>query len=295
MKNILKRYLAKIVGLPPVRGGLRYLSRRGLIPRAAWIRLPVDGTFFVSPVSDCGFLYRFVPEDLVGNNLFWKGSFEAGTASVFVKLVKGARLFVDVGANTGFYTLLALAANPTTKVIAFEPVPRVRHALETNIAANGWQSRCQILPLAVTDHMGEADFSVLRGGIPASSSLKPEGFRGKQVSELIRVQTTTFDNAVVGQNSVDLVKIDVEGFEDSVLKGMTHTLTNLRPTLIVECNHDGPYEAVELLIRGAGYKYFYRLTNDSFKRVERIAPAQGKDDRNYLCAYQPLWETHQPK
>lgn len=287
-KMIVKKLLRAVTSVSLLRNVLLFLTRRGYLPRFIWIRLPVAGTYSVTPIDGCEFKYSFVPGDIVGNNLFWNGTFETGTATVFFDLAQGARGVLDIGANTGFYTLLTCAANPTARITALEPVPGIRRVLEKNVSINNWQTRCSILPYAASNCSGEAEFSVLRGEIPVSSSLDPKGFRGKKVSQLIRVPTTTIDELCEELDDIDLVKVDVEGFEDQVLEGMTRVLTSLRPSLIIECNHDGPYEKVEQLLRSHGYSYFYRIEDGGPISVPSIEPDQNDVDRNYLCTFLPV-------
>ncbi len=284
MKTAIKETLRYLTSISIIRSALLFLTRHGIVPRFVWIRLPVEDTCSVSPLADCKFNYTFTQGDLVGNNLYWKGSFEPSTASIFFKLAQNARVILDIGSNTGFYTLLSCAANPTAEVVAFEPVPRVRQRLEKNVQANNWQERCQISPCAASNQVGEAQFSVLRGNVPASSSLDPVGHRGKKISEVLTVPTTTIDTFCASRDTIDLVKIDVEGFEDVVLEGMKNTLTTFQPILIVECNHDGPSKRVEQLLRQNGYKFFYQLEHNGPVLVEKIVPDLNDIERNYLCS-----------
>lgn len=287
-KKLLKGLLRTFTSVSVFRYTLLFLTKYNYLPRAIWIRLPVTGTYQVNPIPDCSFKYTFVPGDLVGNNLFWKGTFETTTARLFFEFARTARSVLDIGSNTGYYTLLACAANPSANVISFEPVPAIRQALEKNIQVNNWQRRCSIFPHAVSNSIGIAEFSVLHGEIPASSSLNPQGFRGKRVSQILRVPTTTIDSMCGDRDDIDLVKIDVEGFEDKVLEGMSTVLTTLRPALIIEYNHDGPYQSVEQFLRKHGYAFFYRIEEKGPRRVSSIAPDEDDQDRNYFCTVSAL-------
>jgi hypothetical protein len=80
---------------------------------------------------------------------------------------------------------------------------------------------------------------------------------------------------------VDLVKIDVEGFEDQVIEGMAKTLAADRPVMVVECNPDGPYEEVERLMRSHDY-HFVHLRAPAPVSMPRIEPDPTERERNYL-------------
>ena len=72
---------------------------------------------------------------------------------------------------------------------------------------------------------------------------------------------------------MDLAKIDVEGFEPQVLKGMRTTLQRFRPALFIECLPDGPYREVEEILKNLGYQS-YLLSREGPIQVERVTPSR---------------------
>jgi len=104
---------------------------------------------------------------------------------------------------------------------------------------------------------------------------------------VIEVETTTIDNAVGVDDRVDLVKIDVEGFEDKVLLGMNGVLRTSKPDLVIECNVDGPYKAVQAILASHSY-LFYHLRKGGPEVVEKIRPDPREEDRNFLCTVRGL-------
>jgi len=198
---------------------------------------------------------------------------------------------LDIGANTGFYTLLACAANPKARVTAFEPVPATIEALRSNIALNGFEGRCQTVSCAVADAVGRAAFHVPFGTTPDMASLGRTGWLGI-AGEVTEVATTTIDAAVGHSGHLDLVKVDVEGHEDVVLKGGLRTLDACRPALILECNPEGPYRMVEEILLEHDYD-IYHLRTEGVLPVKTIRPDRRDDPdrgRNFLAypSEQPL-------
>jgi FkbM family methyltransferase len=147
-------------------------------------------------------------------------------------------VIVDVGANTGFYALIAARAAPAAQVLAFEPFPLALATLRRNIAVNAGV-RIRAIPMALSDRPGEATLYVPtqeHGLVETSSSLE-EGFRSNYGSTQI-VPTTTLDSflsadRLAGQR-VTLIKADVEGHEASVMAGARATIARWRPLLFVE-------------------------------------------------------------
>ncbi len=114
----------------------------------------------------------------------------------------------DVGANVGEWSRAVLAESEAATIYAFEPTPDARHELA--------DLPVQIVPLAVSDEVGEAIF-VVRGRAAGTNSLYCRGAEGDH----IRVATTTITQFARerGIRHIDLLKIDVEGFDLSVLRG----------------------------------------------------------------------------
>jgi FkbM family methyltransferase len=232
-----------------------------------------------------GFRTRYFPSrvDTIGQRLFWTGlrEWEKETVEVFLGLLRRARSFLDVGANCGIYPLLACAVNRTIEVVAVEPVPAVFAALENNVRFNNLTSRVGLLRAAISDQEGMVPFHESED--PTMGSLDVGGYRGK-AGKVIEVRATTLDLIADGMSiPPDLIKIDVEGFEDKVLSGAHRTLAVHRPKLIVEANPDGPYRRLTQILSEHSYEFFH-LTEAGPVRKPAIEPDAQSVFRNWLCA-----------
>jgi FkbM family methyltransferase len=156
--------------------------------------------------------------------------------------------FWDVGANTGYYTLM-LAKN-FDRVRAFEPNPDAVGILRRKIAKSHFQN-VQIVPVALSDSVGKSRLylhtEVREKTIGSSNSLIPSFGVARQGSAdvkgissvpFVQVKTDTVDN-LLGNDRVDLMKIDVEGAEFMVLSGAMKTLDEGRITNLMIELHDG--------------------------------------------------------
>jgi FkbM family methyltransferase len=283
IKKVGRRLARAVTAIALVRSTLCQLTRAGLVPGWLWKRLPVETTYSVSLSSGAQVRYTSHPNDVIGRALFWRGlaEWESETIRVFLELCPRAKRFIDIGANTGVYTLLACAVNPTVEVLAFEPVPHIYERLCWNVNLNGWRHRCRLRNEAVSDQVGSLPLHVPHSDLPTSASLNVHGFRGIS-GELIQVPVTTIDSVLSEPNRVDLVKIDVEGFEAEVLQGMNLVLARSKPAIIVECNPDGPFRAVQKALRCYGY-HFFHLTKTGPTPKTDIVPDPTQKCRNYLC------------
>ncbi|HEV8516273.1 MAG TPA: FkbM family methyltransferase [Candidatus Limnocylindrales bacterium] len=283
LRRIGRRIAVVVLRPATVRRSARLLTRRGFVPQALWLRLPVDADFPVAVPGGSSFLYRSSAGDGVGRALYWRGlrGYEPETVAIFSSLARAARTVVDVGAHAGVFTLLACAVNPEIRVIAFEPVPGLVAALERNLALNGWTQRCDIRRLAAADLIGSLPLRVPAGGAPVGATLAEPRHRSLDEHTIV-VQTTTLDAAIGPEaGAVDLVKIDVERAEDRVVRGMIGILHRDRPAIVVECIRGGPTASIEQPLRGLGYRFFH--LRDAPVEVDRLEADPGRRWRNYLC------------
>ncbi len=96
---------------------------------------------------------------------------------------------------------------------------------------------------------------------------------------MIQVRVVTLDSLNI---KPDLIKIDVEGFEDVVLEGAAEVLSTCRPRIILEANPDGPYKRVTEILRRHGYG-FQHLTPSGPLAASAIQPKEGAHICNWLC------------
>lgn len=183
-------------------------------------------------------------------------------------------IFFDVGANQGLYSLFAAArGGEHTRVVAFEPQPRVAEALQRSIDANMFQN-VVLVQEAVSSSIGETSFFVPAFGSGTASLSHAQAARNGSVQE-IRCATTTLDHYVEsnGIARIDIMKMDVEGFEASVLEGGSDTITRSHPIIWFEVNPlalaaagSSQQRCIDLL-RAYGYDEFYDV--DSLLTKER--------------------------
>jgi FkbM family methyltransferase len=124
--------------------------------------------------------------------------YEIPLPTVLAAIVRqGSGVFIDVGANTGIYSLLAAAANPVTEVFAFEPVPSIRLRLERNLSINpGLAARISVEPVALSDREGSfviAEHVNREGFVATSSTLQPGICNSSGTSRDTQVDVTRFD------------------------------------------------------------------------------------------------------
>ena len=153
----------------------------------------------------------------------------------------------DVGANTGFYSLVAVTANHGLTVHAFEPARDVFPLLERNVGLCPRRKHITMTATAVSDKVGAAEFFVpLSSGVVETSSSLEGGFKESH-QETYRVPVTTLDDywRSDGRQPVAMIKIDVEGHELSALLGTAQLVDACRPVLVVEVLARAPLQELD--------------------------------------------------
>lgn len=226
------------------------------------------------PLTVNGFRFQMeMDHDFVVQSLF-RGEVWETTAlrawSEQCKTVSSSGIIFDVGAYTGIYALLAATASPLPEIHAFEPLDTVFHRLQMNVQTNGMKHRITTHHKALSDIDGEITFKVTGGSVlPSGSSVEDHPTR-----PLIRestVQCIRGDVAVRSTRKVELVKIDVERHEYSVLRGMERILTEDRPVVFMEILEQEEAKKIFALMDAYGYKSVELICEDLKHTV--------KDDR----------------
>jgi FkbM family methyltransferase len=196
-------------------------------------------------------------DDYITSRLWWLGiaGYEPETVAPYLRFVADAAVVIDIGAYTGYYSLLAAAKNRSARVFAFEPHPGVAARLGHNLDLNP-SLTVTVIPSAVGAQRGVASFYLGGPGLPLSSSLAPAW---KTLDRAIPVTVTDLDSFVAewGLEKVDVIKVDVESVEDAVIRGMTGVLSRFRPTIFLEVL-PGEYRGeTSKLLRELGYLFYY--------------------------------------
>ncbi len=208
----------------------------------------------VSPVFD-------VSSFTVKGQYFAHVAYEPGATGAVLNDLREGDVFVDIGANSGYFSVLAaLRVGTSGRVYAFEPNPAVRRQLERHVELNQIADRVTVSGLALA---GEDKDDVRlfvscwpeNDGIasltPAAETLARGGLRA---DASIPVNVRRFDTWAQSARParIDVMKIDVEGAEAQVVAGMAAAFETLRPARII-C--ETPLESVAVrMLRDRGYR-----------------------------------------
>ena len=170
---------------------------------------------------------------------------------------------LDVGANIGNHSLYYLNECKAKGVICFEPVKNTFNILKKNIEINKLNDRAKLYNVAVGCESGRA--------VVGQYDINNIGGTTIELNNDGNIDVVSVDNLGI-QDKIGMIKMDVEGFELSALKGMYKLIERDKPFLIVEIR-DKNYPDVMKMIEGLGYKYY---------ELDRIDEADYRDCLFYM-------------
>ena len=214
-------------------------------------------------------------------------SFEPGSMALWCKPVRKAKWIADVGAQEGIYALAAATLRPDIPIHAFEPNPYAYARLRVHKALNRFENIVEHC-CALADREAVTALHVVPKGLMISSGgsivASPEG------RETIVTPVARFDSCgITGPGG--LMKIDVEGAETLVFRGMAGVVSS-RPDIILETFSANACDEVWAMLAPLGYRAFKIIEGDG-KLIpqERLTPCDVKgEDYNQFLTCGPGYE-----
>jgi FkbM family methyltransferase len=225
-------------------------------------------------VSDniCGNQITYDPNTDIGNTLFFSGEFERKELEICKQYISETSIVLDIGANIGIHSIYFSKLAKKGYVLALEPSIETFGFLLRNIA-----NEHNIVPINIAADDEGRIASFFQASDNAYSSLKDT--RRKKIIRVVKVPCIKIDDVVSGLKlgRVDFVKIDVEGTEHNVLRGMKEVISKYKPIIFCEIyegqsSNRHPDETVSFLVE-KGYRAYvirddriveYKKHNDVF-------------------------------
>lgn len=175
------------------------------------------------------------------SNIFWNGvrGFEPDTWLVIKYFLRESTVFIDVGSNVGFYSILARKTSPDLRILSYEPVPSI---FKKNIAlhhSNGCSIE-NVANIAIGEENGTAEIflPIVQESIEeqTTATLRVDSWQRTKNCEKFQVTVMKLDSLLSGFISGErvLIKIDVEDFESSVFKGAVGLMQSIKPVFVCE-------------------------------------------------------------
>ncbi len=209
----------------------------------------------------------------IENEIFWFGlenGWEKVSMKLWIELVKNSNTILDIGANTGVYSLVAATVNNHAKVYAFEPVKRTSDILKQNLELNP-NLNIQLVEKAVSNSDSLAEFYDLPTDSQYSASLNADMLASFPNRISYEVETIRLDSYTeLNNQKIDLIKLDVEMHEPEALEGMMDLIKKNEPTFLIEILNQTIAEKVEFLLKDLNYICFSLDEENEPKFLGRI-------------------------
>jgi len=192
----------------------------------------------------------------------WLGSYEAEKQSRFAEVVKRGDVVLDLGANVGFYTLMAARlVGPGGLVIAMEPLPGNLRLLYAHLGLNG-VANVSVLPYAVAE----------KGGVMAFEEAESNAMGRLGEGGALEVRTVRLDDLFAGAGAPvpTVVKMDIEGAEADALAGGERFFREARPKIFLATHGREVHARCLDQLRSWGY------------RIEPLQPSASVDETDEL-------------
>jgi FkbM family methyltransferase len=219
----------------------------------------------------------------IENDLFWKGltgGWEKISMQYWIELSRSSKKVLDIGANTGVYSLVTKSVNPLANVYAFEPLKQMFRKLTYNNELNNYDIVC--VEKAASDKNGKTIIYETGSDHVAAASLNGEVRHYGNLNVETEIEAITLDKFIDENNlgRIDLIKMDVEGHEPNVLEGYRKYLPLHRPDFLIEVLADDIGKKVQQIFDEHDYYYFN--IDDKKGTVRRTDTITKSDYFNYL-------------
>lgn len=293
MKHSIYKLLVKSLQILPFKKKIfELIKKNDFLNNKLYKDLKFEGDFMVEIDKDKKFvLHHFGGR--IENETYWKGlfnTFEYEMGWIWIMLSKKSHVILDIGANTGIYSLVAKTVNPSSEIYAFEPSRNTFSKLIQNISTNQFNIRS--FDIALSNTTGTSTFydSFDPNQTSASMSDKMHQLWENFNVNSYEVKTIKGIDFVTQNNikSIDILKIDVEMFEPQVIEGFGDVLFKHRPYIFIEVLSNDIAEKLNLLFKDE-FAYYHLSDKNIMCRKNQLEMVPLK--WNYiLCPKDKLFE-----
>ena len=177
-------------------------------------------------------MYLDLDDTGLSKELLFKGIREELQTEIWRKMIKPGMSVLECGANLGYYALMeASIVGNKGKIYAIEPIPKNFEILKKNIKLNNYGQIIEPYNLAISDQCGELKIAVTKNSNFATMLLEEDIMSEwmlknvkQQTKEIIKIKTVPIDEFLKDKRNVDLIRMDIEGYEIRTIKGLLNTI-----------------------------------------------------------------------
>jgi len=255
------------------------------------LKIPVSGKIKIKVNDTKQISFQTNETSPMTKILFWEDrgcTFEF--SHIFKHIIQSSSTFFDVGANIGYYSLLAKSLNPSIDVFSFEPSKGPNFFLRQNIKLNHFDS-IHIIEKAVGSEPGAIEFYEEKNPKYAYQKYHASGIGNTAntwgINNFLKyqVELTTLDHISneFELKQLDLIKIDTEGTENFVFQGAKETIERFKPIIICEVLPNKIEKEIQSIIDQLNYMMFQFQSNlNCLLRIDNLSEATLNGETNYF-------------
>ena len=246
---------------------LRNLNKL-LLPLMPWkIKIPPSGIMKMKSTSGKVLKIKTNQTSYLTYLIFWQGGYHRFEyTDIFIRLIRKIHTFYDIGANIGYYSLLAAMENDKIRIVGFEPATGPLFYFKENVRINSFNN-IKIESIALSHKEGEIEFYEIinKKYKYLEHNLGGESNTGSKTTgrNFVRnkVQTSTLDTYVrlAGEGNIDLIKMDTEGTENLILENSGYLLKEMKPIIICETLFNTIEPELERIMSSYGYEFYNHI------------------------------------
>lgn len=237
---MLTRTLTRMAAALPSSFKYKLAPLRAVYTKVLGLGQPVAGVD--TPAGS----FRWTIDELT-SQAYLRAAYEPAMQQLLVRFLRPGHVVYDIGAHAGFHSLYsALLVRPGGLVVAFEPNPKSRASLERRVRANP-ELKIRIMPCALSDGFAVLRMDISRGSQSCISESAQSVVEARTLDSLVEESRVPVPN---------LIKIDVEGYEEYVLRGALRTLRSFSPVVLCDYNDSGTFDMANRMLRPIGYQVF---------------------------------------
>jgi FkbM family methyltransferase len=184
------------------------------------------------------FYYKVYPNNDMGRSIFVSGTYEPNTLTILTKILKNGDSFIDVGANSGIFSIVAAKlVGDNGRVYSFEPSSREYLKLQENVLINALEKIIISEKLGVSSRNEKAVLNIATDCHNGQNTICNEfAYENVESGRTETIDCVSLDEYVKANNinNIKLIKVDVEGAEILVLNGANNLISSQRPIIIFE-------------------------------------------------------------
>lgn len=276
MKSIIYKALRGTYRILPFKRMICLLLKKSKIPNNKFYKdFHFNGQFKVSGKNTFELWHH---GGSIENETFWKGlfvSWEKDTGWIWQELCVFSDTILDIGANTGIYSMVAKSINAKANVFAFEPSIHTYKKLQQNNDLNKFDVKCEQIALSNTN--GEQVFFDSHDSNQTSASLSADMYKNRPEYNVdiyeYSVKTMTIADYIENNkiSKIDLIKLDIEMHEPAAIEGLGKYLLEHKPIVVIEVLSEKVAEQLNQLIDNKEHVIFHLEDTNKAQLVEKFS------------------------